>query len=79
MLKDKVWRTCAFWIWKDKYPTTMFYCFTSSIQQVSIVRTLFASCAIDIRLALHGMEFAIVDNLLQLLNETGTFQIVQFL
>ena len=57
----------------------MFYCFTGSIQQVSIVWTLFASCTKDVRLALHKMEFAIVDNLLQLLNETGTFQIVQFL
>lgn len=77
MLKDRVWSTCTFWIWEDKHPIPMLYCFTGSIQQVFIVWTLFTSSTIDTRFTLYKMKFAIVDNQLQLLNKTGTLQIMQ--
>ena len=57
----------------------MFYCFTGSIQQVFIVWTLFASCAVNTRFTFHQMELTIVDDLLQFLYEAGSFQIVKFL
>ena len=57
----------------------MLYCFTGSIEQVLIIFTFFSNCTIDICFPLYWMKFAVIDDQFQLINETGTFQIMKLL
>ena len=57
----------------------MLYSLACSIEQVVVVGTLLVKGTEDIGFALNRMKLAVTDNQLQLIDELGTFQVVQFL
>ena len=76
LLKYEIGSSTTPRIWQYIDAIAMLYSFARCIDQIVEVITMLANGTVNIGFALYEMEFAIINNMFQLLNETGTFQIV---
>ena len=77
VFQDKVCRTNTLWIWQDKHPIAMFYCFMSCRDKVLKIAVFLATYDIDFILAVKEMEFATKSNTLHLTREVCSCQGMQ--